>query len=162
MVKIEELLKPGESVIKRQGGVTLGRGIGPTGDLVLTNMRLLFIPSRLWASVIPDPKTLFGRKDAIEIALHDIKLTKKSLGALKVQAEKKYEFMVSVWNTGGWIDALQQAIRSPPPTRTQTSAPPQAPPPPSASRPTRRFCPNCGSPVKPEAKFCENCGTKLE
>lgn len=162
MVKIEELLTPGESVIKKQGGITLGRGIGPTGDLVLTNMRLLFIPSRLWALVIPDPKTLFGRGDAIEIALNDIKVTKKSWGALKVQAEKEYEFMVSVWNTGGWVDALQKAIRSPPPIRSQTPAPPQAPTIPSASRPTRRFCPNCGGSVKTEAKFCESCGTKLE
>jgi hypothetical protein len=162
MIKIEELLTPGESVIKKQGGVTLGRGIGPTGDLVLTNMRLLFIPSKLWALVIPDPKTLFGGGDAIEIALQDIKVTKKSWGALKVQAEKKYEFMVSVWSTDGWIDALQQVIRSPPPIRSQTPAPPQAPPTPSASTPMRRFCPNCGSPVKPEAKFCESCGTGLQ
>lgn len=112
MVKIEELLVPGETVIKKQGGITLGRGIGPTGDLLLTNTRLLFIPSRLWALVLPDPKTLVGKGDVTQIPLQKIKAASKSFGALKVQADKDYSFMVSVWHTGGWVDAVEQAMRA--------------------------------------------------
>ena len=122
MVKIEELLVPGETVIKKQGGVTLGRGMGSTGDLFLTNTRLLFVPSKLWAVVLPDPKTLVGRRDVIQIPLQKIKVAKKSFGALKVQADKEYTFMVSVWKTGGWVDAVEQAMRTAiqPPTPAQS------------------------------------------
>lgn len=125
MVKIEELLIPGETVTKKQGGVTLGRGIGSTGDLVLTNNRLLFVPSRLWALVLPDPKTLVGRRDVTQIPLQNIKSVKKSFGALKVQADQEYTFTVSVWRTGGWVDAVEQAmhaaIEPPAPTPVQPS-----------------------------------------
>lgn len=125
MVKIEEILIPGETVTKKQGGVTLGRGIGSTGDLFLTNTRLLFVPSRLWAMVLPDPKTLVGRRDVIQIPLQKIKAVKKSFGALKVQTDKEYTFMVSVWKTGGWVDAVEQAMRAaiepPSPTPVQPS-----------------------------------------
>ena len=123
MVKIEELLVPGETLIKKQGGITLGRGIGPTGDLFLTNTRLLFVPSRLWALVLPDPKTLVGRRDVTQIPLQKIKAAKKSFGALKVQADQEYTFMVSVWKTGGWVDAVEQAMR----TAMEPPAPAQQP-----------------------------------
>lgn len=112
MVKTEDLLIPGESVIKKQSGVTLGRGMGTTGDLVLTNSRLLFVPSKLWALVLPDPKTLVGRRDVTQIPLQDITAAKKSFGALKVQADKEYTFMVSVWKTGGWVETVEQAMRT--------------------------------------------------
>ena len=124
MVKIEELLIPGEAVIKKQGGITLGRGIGPTGDLFLTNSRLLFVPSRLWALVLPDPKTLVGRRDVTQIPLQKIKAARKSFGALKVQADQEYTFMVSVWKTGGWVDAVEQAMHA----AMEPPAPAQPPP----------------------------------
>lgn len=125
MVKIEELLVPGETVIKKQGGVTLGRGMGPSGDLFLTNTRLLFVPSRLWSLVLPDPKTLVGRRDVTQIPLQKIKAAKKSFGALKVQADKEHTFMVSVWKTGGWVDAVEQAMHTAmqPPTPTPAQPP---------------------------------------
>lgn len=124
MVKIEELLVPGEVVIKKQGGVSLGRGISPTGDLFLTNARLLFVPSRLWALVLPDPKTLVGRRDVTQIPLQKIKSAGKSFGALKVQADQEYTFMVSVWKTGGWVDAVEHTMR----TAMEPPAPAQPPP----------------------------------
>jgi len=167
MVKIEELMATGEQVIKKQAGVTLMTGdIGmPTGDLFLTNTRLMLIPSSLWALVLPDPETLLRTRGFIQISLQDVKTVEKSLGYLKVKADKEYNFAVSMWHVNDWVNTLQKArstlISPTPHPQTQQSSTGQAPQ--QTSQPgNRRFCFKCGSPVRPEAQFCESCGTRLQ
>lgn len=168
MTKIEELLTPGEKVIKTQRRIQMGAGaVGmPAGDLYLTNSRLIFLHSKGWSLVTPVPGAALLGKNIIT-PLRDIKSVKKGLGSVKVQADKKYEFMVSAWKAGGWVDAIQQAIsalKQPPtpvpPPKAQQPTTARAPPPPQPK--ARRFCRNCGSPVNLEDKFCESCGTKLQ
>lgn len=158
MVKIEELLTLGESVIKKQGRITVGNMAGmPSGDLCLTNRRILFLHSKGWSLLSSAPGAALMDKNII-IPLQDIKSVKKGFGSLKVQADKEYEFMVSAWKAGGWVDAVQQAIRAPPSTH-QPQTYPQTP----RSQPApRRFCTNCGSPLKPEDKFCGSCGARVQ
>ena len=122
MVKIEELLETEEKVIKKQGGVMAGRGIAPTGDLFLTNLRLIFLHKKRWA-LVPFTGTLTG--EDIQIPLQNIKSIKKSWGALKVLADKEYTFLVSALKTGGWIESIKQTMRTKvkPPTITQHQAP---------------------------------------
>jgi hypothetical protein len=165
MGKIEELLTADERVTKRQGNVQLAVGeIGmPWGDLYLTNKRLILIVSKGWSVLSPgagiDARNLM-------FSIQDIKSVNKSLGFIKIKTDKEYQFAVSAWNAGGWVDAIQQAI---------TLYPPPASQPPPISQPgqplgqmgpptqtSRRFCPNCGNAVKPEARFCESCGTRIQ
>lgn len=158
MVKIEELLTPGERVIKKKRGVMVEKGGRGTGDLYLTNTRLLFINKKRWALLAPIYVGALTAKD-IQIPLQNITTVKKSWGRLKVQADKEYSF--SGLRAGGWVDAVQQAMRMPMHPPAYPRAPqPQAP---AYSQPTvRRFCPNCGRPVKPEERFCGNCGAGLQ
>ena len=167
MVEIEELMAPGEQVLKKQAGVTLMTGdVGmPTGDLFLTNTRLMLIPSSLWALVLPDPKTLLRTRGFIQISLQDVKSVEKSFAYLKVKANKEYNFAVSLWHVNNWVNAMQKAMSTPVlPTshpQTQQSVTEQIQQ--QTSQPgKRRFCYKCGSPVQPEAQFCESCGTKLQ
>lgn len=158
MAKIEELLTPGEKVIKKQGRITVGNMAGmPSGDLYLTNRRILFLHSKGWSLLSPAPGAALMSKNVI-IPLQDIKSVKKGFGSLKVQAEKEYEFMVSVWKAGGWVDAVQQAIRTP----SSTHQPHTHPRTPKSQPAPIRFCTNCGSPLKPEDKFCGNCGARIQ
>jgi len=119
MVKIEELLKIDEKVIKQQGGVMTGRGMAPTGDLFLTNLRLIFLHKKRWA-LIPFTGTLTG--EDLQIPLQNIKSVKKSWGALKVLADKEYTFVVSALKTSGWIESIKQTMHTkvqPPPITQQ-------------------------------------------
>jgi uncharacterized paraquat-inducible protein A len=168
MVKIDELMAPGEVVIKKQGGVTVMTGeVGmPTGDLFLTNTRLMLIPGSLWALVLPDPETLLRTRGFIQILLQDIKTVDKSVGNLKVKADKEYNFAVSLWQVNDWVDKLQKArsatvspITQP---QTQQSSAGPAPQQPATQSEKKRYCFNCGSPVRQEAQFCESCGTRLK
>ena len=166
MGKIEELLTADERVTKHQGNVQLAVGeIGmPWGDLYLTNKRLIYLVSKGWS--VLSPGAGIGARDLI-FSIQDIKSVNKSLGYVKIKTDKEYQFAVSVWNTGGWVDAIQQAIALYPPPASPPP-PPISPPgqAPSQTRqptqPSRRFCPNCGNAVKPEARFCESCGTRLQ
>jgi len=40
------------------------------------------------------------------IPLQDIRSVTKSFGSVKVRADKEYQFMVSVWKAGGWVEAI--------------------------------------------------------
>jgi hypothetical protein len=154
MVKIEEMLMQGEQVTKNQGGISINFPGGPVGDLYLTNMRLIFLSRKVWAII--NPGSLMGQD--IQIPLQSIKATKKgSLGAVEVQAEKKYLFYVSMFQNGSWVDAIQQAIRmvQQPPYQQPYQQPQQQPypqqyPPPPSQQPSNagRFCSNCGRPLE--------------
>lgn len=158
MPKIEELLTPGERVIKKQSRITVGNMAGmPSGNLYLTNRRILFLHSKGWSLLSPAPGAALMGKNII-IPLRNIKSVKKSFGSVKVQADKEYQFTVSVWKAGDWVEAIQQAIRTPVSTH-QPPTYPQAPKPQTASK---GFCTNCGNPLKPEDKFCGNCGAKIQ
>jgi hypothetical protein len=168
MGKIEDLLMADERVIKKQGGVQLSIGEPgmPTGDLCLTNKRLIFLVSKGWSVLTPGAG--IGSRDLI-LSLQDVKsVDKGALGNLKIRADREYQFAVSLWHSGGWVDAIKQAIALyPPPTSQQTpiQQPSHATSQAAQPRPTstaRRFCPKCGNPVKPEALFCESCGTRLQ
>jgi hypothetical protein len=165
MGRIEELLAPDERVIKKQDKVQLAVGeFGmPWGDLSLTNKRLIYLVSKGW-SVGFSPGAGLGSKDLM-FSIQDIKSVSKSIGYLKVKTDKEYQFAVSVWNTGSWVDSIQQAITLYPSPASQPPPIPPPPPPSQMTQPpqiTKRYCPNCGNVVKPEAKFCESCGTKLQ
>ena len=93
MITIEELLTPGERVIKKHTA-TLEKGAA--GMLVrylyLANTRLLFIPKKRWALVLPTAApSLFGPK-FIQVPLQSIKTVKKSWNRLKAQADKEYTY----------------------------------------------------------------------
>lgn len=165
---IEELLTPGESVIKKQSGVMFG-GM-PTGDLYLTNRRLIWLHKKRWGLLLPG--ALVGKD--VQIPLQNISMVSKGrLGTLKIQADKEYSFSVSVWNTGGWVDAVQQVMRSSsqpsayPPSYSQTPpyrhTPPPPPPPPTNA--AGRFCPNCGHPAEFVQQYnrwyCRTCNRYL-
>src|SRR3990170_7193224 len=145
--KIEELLTADERVTKNQGNVQLAVGeIGmPWGDLYLTNKRLIYLVSKGWS--VLSPGAGMGAGDLI-FSVQDIKSVNKSLGYVKIKTDKEYQFAVSVWNTGGWVDAIQQAIALYPPPASQPPPISQPGPAPSQMReptqPSRRFCPNCG------------------
>jgi hypothetical protein len=165
MAKIEELLTADEHVIKNQGNVQLTVGeIGmPWGDLYLTNKRLIYLVSKGWS--VLSPGAGLGATDLM-FSIQDIKSVNKSLGYLKIKTDKEYQFAVSAWNTGSWMDAIQKAIALYPPPMSQPSPTSPSGQPASQMRqptqPPRKFCPNCGNPVKSEARFCESCGTKLQ
>lgn len=161
MVKVEELLMSDEKIVKQQGKIQAGNMPGiPVGDLYLTNKRLIFLHSKGWSLLTPTPGgALFGKD--ITIPLQDIKEVKKSFGGtLKVQADKEYQFLVTVWNAQGWVDAvLQTCALIPPPVGEQTSTPAQTP---SPSQGKRSFCVNCGSQLRSGDKFCSSCGAKVQ
>ena len=168
MGKIEDLLMTGEHVMKRQGNVQLvtgGPGM-PAGDLFLTDRRLLFLVSRGWSSITPGAG--LGAKDLI-LSLQDVKsVDKGGLGHVKVRADKEYQFAVTMWHSGGWVDEIRHAISlcSPPPSQQEPMQRPGHATIQQAQRESaateRRFCPDCGNPVKPEARFCESCGARLQ
>lgn len=167
MTKIEELLAADEQIIKKQSGVTLSKGSRgiPGGDLYLTNRRLIFLFSKGWSILSPTPGAGWTGKDIV-LSLQDIKSVSKGRASLKVEADKAYEFTVSLWHAGSWADAVQQAIALYPPEQVPPYAPPPqptGPAPQTTPQPPRgKFCPNCGNSVRPEARFCESCGTKLQ
>jgi hypothetical protein len=136
------MLMPGEQVIKNQGGISVDFAGGPTGDLYLTNMRLIFLHRKRWALI--SPGSLMGND--IQIPLQSIRTTNKgSFGTVEVQVEKKYIFFVTMFQNGSWFDAIQQAMRlshQQPPYQQQSFR--AAPPPPTAGN----FCPNCGRPLE--------------
>jgi len=147
MVNIEELLTSGENVIKKQSRVMYDYSGGPTGDLYLTNMRLIFLPKKRWALL--SPGALLGKD--ILIPLQSIRMVSKaSFGSVKVQSDKEHRFFVSLWNTGSWVDTIQQAMST-----TQKQYPPgqqprfqqqyRPPPPPPSSV---HNCNNCGRPLE--------------
>lgn len=161
MVKIEGILMSGEQVIKNQNRITFETGLGPAGDLYLTNMRLIFLNRKSWGLI--SPGALLGTD--IQIPLQSIKtVSKGNLGSIDVHADKKYIFIVSMFRNSDWVDAIQQAMRAvqqppyqPPYQQPQQPSPQQypqtpfqqpqyrpPPPPPNAGR----FCANCGRPLE--------------
>lgn len=148
MVNIEELLSPDETILKKQSGVVFGLGMGPTGDLFLTNKRLLFLHKKRYALI--SPPALTGNDLIIE--LQNVRSVRKgSFGSIKIQADKEYTFAVTIFQNGDWVDAVNTAMNtlprfqqqpSPPfQTSQQQQTPPLPPPPPQHSSP---LCPSCG------------------
>ena len=139
MVGIDELLTPGEVIIKTQRRVMFDIYAGDVGTLFLTNKRLLFL-------------RMFGGNNII-IYLQNIRsVSKGSAGSLSIQADRDYSFGVTIFQRGAWIDAVNTAIyslqrfphQSSPPFQTsqQQQTPPLPPPPPQQANPLR--CPSCG------------------
>lgn len=166
MGKIEDLLAADEHVTKKQGSVQLvvGEHGMPTGDLYLTDRRLIFLVGK--GRSVLTPGAGIGAKDLI-LSLQDIKsVDKGALGYVKIRVDKEYQFAVSVWHSGGWVDAIKQAIALYPSAAAPAPMPPAGQPMGRARPPAQpsasRFCHNCGNPVRPEARFCESCGTRLE
>lgn len=149
MVNIEELLGSGENVVKKQKRVMYDYSGGPTGDLYLTNMRLIFLPKKRWA--ILSLGSLLG-KDII-ISLQSISMVGKgSFGSVKVQSDKEHRFFVSLWNTGSWVDTIQQTMST-----TQTQGPPRQQP-----RFQQKYTPPPPPPRPSNAQPCGTCGRPLE
>ena len=141
MGTITDLLHPGESVIMQQ------RIDVPTGDLYLTNMRLIF--RRLGK---------LGGKD-IQIPLQNIKRVWKSFVLLKVQANQEYEFMVNIGPAGKWVTAIQHAHQRL--TQPSTFQPRGSPQPSVPQTMDQKPCTSCGAPLvyvhKYSRYYCNNC-----
>ena len=160
MGKIEELLIPGERVIKKKGGVTASHQGSGTGDLHLTNQRLIFTPKKRYALLGQIFSASLIAKDLL-IPLQNI--TSLEIGFLRdliVQANKKYSF--SGLNARNWVEAIKQASSTPQqsyPQQPQFQSQPPPPPPPPPSSP--RFCGNCGKPLEFIQQYnrwyCRNC-----
>lgn len=103
MVKIEELLEPGETVIKEEAMLTYQ---WKEGRLYLTDRHLIFVTASL----------LFSRQKILaRIPLRNIREVKKGgwpLHTLKVLADKEYKFGSPYTSYGpdkGWVAAIEQA-----------------------------------------------------
>lgn len=164
MGKIEDLLLPNETIVKKQEGIKLENIDGmPNGNLYLTDRRLIFAYSRAMSMFsYPNQLGVFLGKDVV-IQLKDIKSVKKGLlGSLKVKADREYDFTVSVVRSQGWVDAVMQAcsqfLRPPPPPSPNSQQGPVYPLRPPAETSASPFCSHCGRPLRPDDKFCRNCG----
>ncbi len=179
MVKIEELLEPDESVLKKQRGVQAGRGFGSLGTLYLTNKRVIFIPNKLLTAAlgIAALPTAAGagalaslfKKGLHIIPLSDIKEVKSSFGALVIVADKKYTYSVSMWKTKEWVNAVKEAMAMAEVEEEIEEEPVKEEPRPrttrrrrsSTRRSTRRRRPRSTKAKSAEVKFCPECGAKV-
>ncbi len=175
MVKVEELLEPGETLIKEGGGgaftqVTWVKGLTSNvqGRLVLTNRRLFFHPGNFQNtdSTVLVALRLFKSPDSANIPLPSITKVEKGWGEqLNIYTDKKYDFR-GMRGAGDWQKAIEQARASAPsqqapamaPAPQHQAAPRTAPPPPAA--PGTGFCHNCGRALRQQDKFCPGCGVK--
>jgi len=176
MVRIEEVLEPGEVILKSQGNTQAGRGFSPYGSLYLTNKRIIFIPKILFSVAIGSYEALWKR-GFVSIPLASIRNVKSSFGAVIIEADRKYTYSVGVFKTKEWVNAINGALirvqsqgaREPPVTRVPLSSQSSVPQGWVRITPSRepvnssevRFCPNCGAKVNPTDNFCPKCGHKL-
>ena len=144
---IEEVLMPGENVIKKQSGVM---GNGPTGDLHLTNKRLIFLNKKRWAILSINPIGGLTGKDII-LPLENISAITTTFNGIKVQADKNYDFTVGRFGKREeWVNAIQQEKHKAqyPQSQQPSWGPIRTPPPPPPPSTSSRFCPSCGRPVE--------------
>lgn len=149
MVKIEELLEPGETVIKKNRWMTK-YGEGAQGTLWLTNRHLIFTTSR-WMKG-DEGRLSPEHPDALPIPLRNIRnaeidrsIVSRFYMILTVLTgeNEKYKFKNVEQD---FPTAIEQARRM----MVQPSI-----------TPGRGFCPRCGSPVGPGDRFCAHCGVTL-
>jgi RNA polymerase subunit RPABC4/transcription elongation factor Spt4 len=173
LVKVEELLEQGETLIKEGGGgaftqITWVKSLTSNvqGRLVLTNRRLFFVPGNFQntdATMLVALR-LFKSPDSASIPLGSITKIEKGWGEqLNIYTDKKYDFR-GMRGAGDWQKAIEQA-RASSPAQAAEAAQPRAthrkaspPPPPAAAG--SGFCNNCGRALRPQDKFCPGCGTK--
>ncbi len=165
MVKTNDVLEPGEQVIKESSSgpftqVTYVKSLmsNVQGKLVLTNQRIIFLPGNFQNtdSTILVLGRMIKSPDTVHIHLPEISKVEKGWGEQITiyEGAKKHDFR-GMRNAGEWASAIEQARASP------ASAPPvqqraQAPPAPRAVG--GKFCNNCGNQLRPQDKFCPNCG----
>jgi hypothetical protein len=142
LVNIDKILDPDEYVIKHQ--IT----DSPSGNLYLTNTRVIFL--RFWR--------FLGNDNFIRLS--DIQNVTKSMGYLKIKAEKEYSFMFTSLSINEWITAIKQAQQELiwndqpglTPRQTRTKTPPKS---------SSYHCPQCNRPViyvpKYSRYYCNNC-----
>ena len=125
MAKIEDILHHDEKVIKKQNKIQYTSMTGmPTGDLYLTNKRLLFLVSRGWSLLSITPSGSLTGKN-VEIPLEQINSVKKgTLGSIKVEADKIHTFGVSIFKSSEWVDSILKTTSLQQPTFEQTPSPP--------------------------------------
>jgi RNA polymerase subunit RPABC4/transcription elongation factor Spt4 len=175
LVKLEELLEPGETLIKEGGGgaftqVTWVKSLANNiqGRLVLTDRRLFFVPGNFQntdATMLVALR-LFRSPDSVSIPLGSITKVEKGWGEqLGIYTDKKYDFR-GMRGAGDWQKAIEQARATPQPQAPRVQAAPQqaaprkATPPPPPAAAGSSFCNNCGRALRPQDKFCPGCGTK--
>lgn len=173
MVKVEELLEQGETLIKEGGGgafsqITWVKSLTSNiqGRLVLTNRRLFFVPGNFQntdATMLVALR-LFKSPDSASIPLSSITKIEKGWGEqLNIYTDKKYDFR-GMRGAGDWQKAIEQARASSPAQSAemapQRAAPRAAPAPPPQAAAGSGFCNNCGRALRPQDKFCPGCGAK--
>ena len=146
MATIEEVLNPGETVLKHQ------HIDSPLGNLYLTNQRVIFL--RLVRIV--------GNDHFIPLA--SIRSLRKNLGFLEIQSDTTYSYLVTLFSAGGWVDAIQQAstqVTSSPPAAYEPGLTPPKPPSQTATLFEGQRCPTCRNQLvylpKYQQHYCNTC-----
>jgi hypothetical protein len=147
MVKIEEILEPGELVQKDSGTLPVAhdKGVGnqPAGKLYLTNKRLIFTPSAIVYFPLP------AKGDVIQIPLESITSVKKGWNNITIHTtNEKIKFVFGVRpGKDEWVQTINNAITKTHVQQTQQS--------------TQLRCPSCGNSAQPGDRHCGFCGGPL-
>ncbi len=156
MVKIEELLEPGETVIK-DGWASYN---WEEGKLFLTNRHLLFESG---AVII---RKLIKRPLSVKIPLRNISRVESGgwpAYTLTVLADREYKFGGTEdfkLNTNEWAAAIEQArqvIQTMETVRPATIHTPVAEKEGELKK-EMKYCIHCGAGIPRNAKFCSECG----
>lgn len=118
MVKIEELLESGETLIMESGRGPLSQVTyvkspftHPQGRLFLTNKRLIFIPGNFQYedATILVARRLLRSPETVQISLDSITRVEKGWGEhINIYADKKYDFR-GMKRAGEWVTAIENA-----------------------------------------------------
>lgn len=146
MVTINEVLNPGESVLKHQ------QIDSPLGNLYLTNQRVIFL------SLVQ----ILGSDNFIPLStIHSLR---KNLGFLVIESNTEHSYLVTFFSVGGWVDAIQQAstrATSHPPTTYEPGLTPPKPSRQTSSLFEGKRCPTCQNQLvylpKYQRHYCNTC-----
>jgi RNA polymerase subunit RPABC4/transcription elongation factor Spt4 len=168
LVKINEVLEPGEQLIMESSGgpftqVTYVKSLvsNVQGRLFLTSNRLIFLPGNFQNtdSTILVLGKLIKSPDSVHIPLSSITKVEKGWGEqIAIYADKKHDFR-GMRGAGDWATAIEKARASPAPRQPEAAPRAYSPPPQASQGGGQKFCNNCGKPLRPQDKFCPNCGS---
>jgi len=119
------------------------------GELILTNMRLIAVPTKLEPIANLELERLFAVTMTIENKLQ----LSMDYGAGKIE-----NMVLQVDGVSEWINAIRSAhAQAASSDRAQEERKQEV----EISKPVKK-CPKCGVEISPEHKYCVACGAKLE